>query len=151
MCYSIRIMNIFVISSDQRECAQFLDNKRLCKMIVETAQMLCTAVQYHNTSITDVMQLYKPTHINHPCTRWVRASRSNYRWAYKYLGELLREYTVRFDKVHKTTGIYVMLRNTSCVQSIPRGRMTPFANCSGFDTGNIHNDYRQCLYRKWSK
>lgn len=44
--------------------------------------------------------LYKNTHINHPCGKWVRESSGNYKWLYKLFKNLCKEYTYRYDKIH---------------------------------------------------
>ena len=44
---------------------------------------------------------YKPSHKNHPCGKWVRASLSNYRWLTRFCSELCREYSFRYGgKIH---------------------------------------------------
>ena len=53
-------MNIFVLSECPIEAAQMQCDKHVVKMIVETAQMLCTV----GTGP------YKRTHASHPCTVW---------------------------------------------------------------------------------
>ena len=47
-------------------------------------------------------KVYKVTHKNHPCTRWVRESKDNYLWTLEHLKGLLREYTYRYNKRHKS-------------------------------------------------
>lgn len=77
-------------------------------MIVETAQLLCTA---HRIIGSDVEGLYRSTHKNHPCAVWVRESAENYKWALKLLEELCIEYTFRYGKIHKTSSLIEKLRN----------------------------------------
>ena len=48
-------------------------------MILETAQLLCTA---HHELGTSIEIPYKATHKNHPSAIWVRDSAENYMWAY---------------------------------------------------------------------
>lgn len=45
---------------------------------------------------------YKPTHINHPCSVFVRRTRGNYEWAYKHFKALCEEFTYRTGKIHLT-------------------------------------------------
>jgi hypothetical protein len=66
-------------------------------MILESAQMLCTA-HWQGGS----MAPYKPTHINHPCSIWVRESLDNYNFLCKLAMALCKEYTKRYNKIHKT-------------------------------------------------
>ena len=64
-------MNIFVTSNCPKLSAQALDNKRVVKMVLETAQLLSTAIFINSTITYD--NLYKPTHVKHPCTIWTTA------------------------------------------------------------------------------
>ena len=61
-------MNIFVTSNCPILSAQALDNKRVVKMVLETAQVLSTAI-FINSGIT-YDGIYKPTHLKHSCTIW---------------------------------------------------------------------------------
>lgn len=54
-------MNIFVTDPNPKIAASHLDDLRLGKMCVETAQMLSVWAKPFDG-------IYKPTHINHPCT-----------------------------------------------------------------------------------
>lgn len=65
-------MQIFILDND-RQTSKFLDDKRLPKMVLETAQILCSALKPEDSP-------YKITHYNHPCCKWVRESESNYIW-----------------------------------------------------------------------
>lgn len=100
-------MNIFVLDEDPGIAAQMLCDKHVCKMIVETAQILSAAHHYYNTKFKD--KVYKPTHMNHPCTKWVRESADNYDWTSWYLCFLMIEYHKRYQKIHKTHDIITFL------------------------------------------
>jgi len=137
-------MNIFVVDQDPNRAAADLCDKHVVKMIVESAQMLSTAhrvldgVQTTRTTksgrtvkhwrhpeLEDVLCL--PTMVNHPCTRWVMESADNYHWLWLHTTELLRQYTVRYDKVHS---MYSLITNP--LAETPKGihisrRQTPFA------------------------
>ncbi len=92
-------MNIFYLSNDPVKAAEFQYNKHVVKMILETAQLLCTAHVELNSTV-DVP--YKPTHKNHPSAIWVRSSAENYMWAYEHMLALGAEYTKRYGKQHLT-------------------------------------------------
>ena len=67
-------------------------------MILESAQMLCTA---HHCIMTDDADVpYKIAHKNHPSTIWARQSAQNYAWLYYHMMELGREYEKRYGKKH---------------------------------------------------
>lgn len=68
-------------------------------MILESAQMLCTA---HREFGNESDLLYKRTHTNHPSAIWVRESSQHYNWLYSHMLALGKEYTRRYNKTHLT-------------------------------------------------
>ena len=90
-------MNIFYLDSDPKICAQYHCDKHVVKMILETAQLLCSA--HHVTGGTAP---YKLSHKNHPCSIWVRSSLSNYLYLCELGLALGEEYTYRYGKKHKS-------------------------------------------------
>jgi Pyrimidine dimer DNA glycosylase len=113
-------MNIFFLSTDPREAAEFMVDRHVVKMILESAQLLSTAhrvldgEEYVGKSKTGRNQkrwkindardsiLYGATHINHPSAVWVRQSVENYCWLVEHLFALADEYTYRYGKRHNT-------------------------------------------------
>lgn len=118
-------MNIFYLNEDPVVAAQEQCDKHVVKMIVESAQMLSTAhrvidgklvikqnKQGRKLKYWDLfegsddlemeMLIYKPAHVNHPSSIWVRESSSNYQWLYDHFVALCDEYTYRYGKVHMT-------------------------------------------------
>tara|TARA_R110001583_G_scaffold148062_1_gene300037 strand:+ start:167 stop:625 length:459 start_codon:yes stop_codon:yes gene_type:complete len=91
-------MNIFYLDKDPVKAAQLQYNKHVVKMILESAQMLCTAHRYYGNE--DVP--YKTAHLNHPSTIWCRQSMPNYMWLYNHMIALGKEYTKRYSKNHLT-------------------------------------------------
>jgi len=73
-------VNIFVLDRDPAIAAAMHCDQHLHKMILESAQMLSTAVRYYCSYLKNFNGYYKPTHINHPCTSWVADSRKNAAW-----------------------------------------------------------------------
>lgn len=92
-------MNLFILHTEPRLAAQAHHDVHVRKQIVETAQMLSTA---HYELGSWFAPMYKPTHINHKCNKWVRARAANYRWAYVLFVALCDEYEYRTGKKHKT-------------------------------------------------
>lgn len=90
-------MNIFITDNDPQACARNLDDVRLNKMILETAQMLCTVAYEHLPH--DVIP-YKSTHVNHPCTKWVRSSTDALVWTVQHFNALYSEKLYRTGKPH---------------------------------------------------
>jgi hypothetical protein len=92
-------MNIFYVDSDSKLAAQALCDKHVVKMILESAQLLCTAHHLHTLwSLPE--KFYKPTHKNHPCSIWVRKQSANYAWLATHAAFLCKEYTYRYGKTH---------------------------------------------------
>ena len=93
-------MNIFYLSEDPVKAASFFYNRHVVKMILESAQLLCTAHVISDGEAADVP--YKVTHKNHPSAIWARESVSNYKWLYNHMIALGEEYTRRYGKKHLT-------------------------------------------------
>ena len=81
-------MNIFVLHHDPQVAAEMACDKHVVKMILETAQMMCTVVAAH-----DIHPPYRATHAKHPCTIWASESRTNWQWLTDYGLSLSAEYT----------------------------------------------------------
>ena len=91
-------MNIFYLHSDPAVAASYFYDKHKVKMILECAQMLCTAhIALGNENVP-----YKKSHLNHPSSVWVRANNENYQWLYDHMLALGKEYTKRYNKNHLT-------------------------------------------------
>mgnify|MGYP003325523094 FL=1 len=95
-------MNIFYLDSDPVKAAQIQYNRHVVKMILESAQMLCTAHHVYGSDKQKQNVPYKEAHLNHPSTRWTRLCRANYRWLYLHMLALGNEYTKRYGKTHLT-------------------------------------------------
>jgi hypothetical protein len=111
-------MNIFYLHNNPKTCAKYHTDKHVVKMILETAQILCTA---HWESGSNAP--YKSTHKNHPSTKWARTNKSNYKWLCELGQELCKEYTYRYDKTHKTQQHIEWLSKN--IPNIPNGKFTP--------------------------
>ena len=93
-------MNIFYLDKCPYKAAELQYNKHVVKMILESAQMLCTA--HHEIMGDDANVPYKRAHVNHPSTIWARRSAQNYEWLYRHFVALSEEYTKRYGKEHLT-------------------------------------------------
>ena len=134
-------MNLFVLDKDPVIAAQLQCDKHVVKMIVESAQMLCTThrmldgnmkieeryvegslpARYrkikrwtHPDKELDSL-FYKAVHMNHPCTVWTRESKANYVWHYIHFLGLCDEYQYRYGKKHLSD---TLLKDALC--SIPK-------------------------------
>lgn len=115
-------MNIFYIDKDPAQAAEWMVDKHVVKMILESAQLLSTAhriidgreiegksptgrkARYWVLDDARESILYKATHINHPSAVWCRQSVENYNWLADHFFALMGEYTYRYNKQHKCFG-----------------------------------------------
>ena len=91
-------MNIFVLDQDPRKAAQYHTDKHVIKMILESAQLMAGAI--HECGYNDdapPRNLYRPTHLNHPCALWARQSISNWLWLRRLMINLNSEYVHRYN------------------------------------------------------
>lgn len=93
-------MNIFFLHQAAPMAAAFHCDKHVGKMLLESAQLLATAHHLRGHPVT-----YKPTHVNHPCAEWVRASSLHYRYVRDLALALGREFRLRFGKEHATLAV----------------------------------------------
>lgn len=114
-------MNIFILHKDPKEAARMQCDKHVVKMVLETAQLLCSVA--HKNGIKKAP--YKPTHKNHPCTLWAGESRDNWNWLIEHGLALSEEYTKRYGKVHKSQA--VIERCSKYKFSMPKAGLTAFA------------------------
>jgi len=115
-------MNIFVLDKNPVTAAEYMCDKHIVKMILESCQLLSTAHRvldgqkverqtkngrrYTYYKLEDFKvdgYIYKSTMINHPCTIWARQSTRNYDWLCKHTLALCEQYTKRYGKIHVST------------------------------------------------
>ena len=96
-------MNIFYLDPSPRRSVDFMSDKHIVKMVLESAQLLCTAHQILDSKThIDGVELYKVAHKNHPSSIWVKSNKHHYNWLYEHFVELSNEYTQRYKKTHTT-------------------------------------------------
>ena len=95
-------MNIFCLDKDPVKAAQMMCDKHIVKMLLESAQLMCTAHRELDVSCNIMpnidKMLYKSTHKNHPSAKWVRESAYNYIWLYRHWVAMNDEYKLRYNK-----------------------------------------------------
>ena len=96
-------MNIFVLDHDIRRCAQSHCDLHVSKMILESVQIMCTALSEHGLEAP-----YRPTHRKHPCVLWAARSYDNFLWLGNLAEELNREYRFRYRKDRDHASIPVL-------------------------------------------
>ena len=166
-------MNIFAPNEDPTVSAQVLPDKLIVKMILESAQMLSTAIVEHRpmTVHTKTWKLtyryahispflafwcrcqpvYAPAHKNHPCTLWVKIGDANWLWLYEHATAMHDEYRLRYgsNKTHKSLAIIEQLGRW--FDWIPAHEQTAFAQAMPDEfkhTTNAHIAYRRYIRTK---
>ena len=114
-------MNIFFLHLDPEKCAKMYVNRHTIKMLLESCQILCSV--HHVCKEKNPDYEYKPPyklcHKNHPCNIWARTSLSNYKWLIELAKELAKEYTYRYEKIHKCEAIvYELEKNLPPIEDI---------------------------------
>lgn len=117
-------MNIFVLDTDPRTCARYHCDKHVIKMILESAQLLCTARRMYNEEAP-----YKATHVNHPCSKWVRESKANYIWLFTLMHHLNDEYRSRYQKTRNHLSYEKMIPYHTPPLKMPGTHLTPWRQC----------------------
>jgi hypothetical protein len=88
-------MNIFVLDKNPIKSAEYLCDRHVIKMCLESAQLLCGArILFGNKAP------YKLTHKNHPVLKWLCSHSAHYHWTYLLGKAICREYTYRYGKQH---------------------------------------------------
>jgi len=123
-----------------------LDDKRLNKMIIETAQILSTVVNQCGGTTT-----YKPTHNRHPVVVWVASDWSNYMWTFSLFDNLVDEYAYRFEHQHGCLRVRdELIDQAYLIYNSGSTEPTSWANCSMFkDAKDVLAAYRATMCIKW--
>jgi len=143
-------LNIFATDDNYIFASWDLDDKRMIKMILESTQMLCTAVNEHGGKSP-----YKSTHKGHPCTKWVMESYENFLWLDNYTRALCDRYERTYGKEHKCKKVLYSIKGFGNFPRIPR---TAFVNCAAnTDKGvnykhitDTHEAYKRYLIDRWN-
>ena len=72
-------MNIFILHLNPKKAALMTCDRHCVKMILETAQLLCTISHEYGFDAP-----YGSTHEKHPCTLWIKESKQNWIWLQQY-------------------------------------------------------------------
>jgi len=128
-------MNIFYLHHIPKLCAKWHVDRHVVKMILETCQLLCTAIWLSGGEAH-----CKPTHKNHPSAIWARANKENWLWLQQLGIALCEEYTYRYGKIHRLDAV---IRDLT-VPDLPDGEFyqpTP-AMPDEYKTGDSLTSYR---------
>ena len=146
-------MNIFALSRCPMQSAWWLDDIRKNKMILESAQMLSTAVRVLSPD-TD-LSVYKVAYLNHTCTIWARQSRDNFKWLLSHMSHLF----LQKDGLHKSANLLTDFQKYADSGYFPSESLTPFANCARnlergvdySDVEDVHQAYRMYMNDRWKE
>lgn len=144
-------MNIFILDENPTIAARYMDDVRVPKMVVETAQMLASALRRHGATdeqmpLTQKGTPYKGGYHNHPCTVWAGDSLNNYLWLYQHGVALGAQYFKRFGKHHACTKPIMYMG--SMAHMITNTGLTPFAQAM---PDEYKNDDAVLAYRNYYK
>ena len=162
-------MNIFVLSLNPSEAAEYHCDKHVVKMILETTQLLYMCWNFYNpdnwrnfiedkleqsTTMIEMSKIQKVNfnsykcgkgHMNHPCSKWLRQSKQNYFWLCNLGLELCKEKAHRWpkNKQHSCFG-HLEVLSEIFPQDLPDIPLTQFnlAMPDEYKTDNIVLSYR---------
>ena len=124
-------MNIFVLDKDVNNCAKYLCDIHLNKMVVEHTQMLTNC--YSKESLltgpkTQSGNIRKYSHYNHPASIWTRQTLGNFKWLWNYTEAMIDERMIRGFSDHfcKVFTDWVYDRKPDNIVNIDSEELTPF-------------------------
>jgi len=139
-------MNIFYLDRCPVKSAEMSCDKHVVKMILESAQLLCTVhrvsdgIEYYDKTAKGrkikrwkhpnsnlETTLYKAGWLKHPSTQWLFESPFNYVWLYEHMMALNEEYKKRYN--HKDDHITIQ-KLGEVLKSLP----TNFKNEDAWET-----------------
>lgn len=113
-------MNIFILDSDPKEAARMLCDRHLIKMILESAQLLCSPFE-------PGIAPYRRAFYNHPCAKWVRASIQNYDWLCDHAISMCEEYSQFYERRHRSQDVIEWCIRNKHMLNLNKDGLTPFA------------------------
>jgi hypothetical protein len=126
-------MNIFAIDRNPSIAAKHLVDAHCVKMVLESAQMLANCFSLNMLASPDCPRtlngkIRKYSYVNHPCSKWVRLSKSNMLWLIEHAIELDNERVARFrSKPHFSLKFIIWCRDNINLSIVPDGVLTEFA------------------------
>lgn len=113
-------MNVFALHQDPYKAAELQCDRHVVKMVLETAQLLCSA-------FPEGAAPYKRTHYNHPCAVWTRSSYGAFMWLVHHGYGLALEYHHRYGKEHKSLAVIQWCHAHVAEAGLPDLPWVPFA------------------------
>ena len=141
-------MNIFYLDINPFTAAKYHGDRHVCKMILESAQML-SAAHHVLSPENDNSHLYKPTHTNHPCSLWVRKNSANYEWTWELLEALCYEFRIRRGKKHATERLLPPLSTLPYIPIATQHTLPALAMPDEFKSDDPVTAYRRYYRQKF--
>lgn len=153
-------MNIHFFHPDPIINANYLDDRRLIKMITENFQMLAAALHRHG--LTEYLPFnkqgkpYGNSHPFHPSTLWSGDSRSNFLWLIDYSEALYNRYKRSGGKAFTHVPDNLQRVREGALK-LPEKGLTPFVNCArskdlGLDFTHVEDvfeAYKMYMDKRW--
>lgn len=111
-------MNIFATDVDPTKSAQDHCDNHVVKMVLESTQLLNNL--YYGSS-KQLNAVYKFTHLDHPCTKWLKSSKLHFEWLTNHAQALCEQYRLRYLKTHKCQQVIAQIISDSEVFSFDMG------------------------------
>lgn len=124
-------MNLFRLSDDPVEAAQLNQDLHVTKICLEACQLIAncfSANQLQSAPRTQTGNVRKYSHLHHPISKHVRASKGNYDWALKHGLALCEEFKYRFGKPHYCEG-FIKWASENKPDLVKDGPATEFPQC----------------------
>jgi len=145
-------MNVFCTHPDPVISAANLCDRHVVKMVLESAQLLCTYIRVQYDRDDDF--LYRPTHVNHPCSIALRDDPGYLAWTVAHALALCLEYTARYGKTHKSQAII-----RQCIDVIneyesfddPNADNAPLCMPDTFKCSDVYLSYRNYVAHKYDE
>ena len=110
-------MNIFFLEKSVSKSVSCYYNRHVVKIILEITQMLYTVFEPYLKHMYTTLVPFKPTHTKHPMVIWLAQSIDNVHYALDMASALCREYTRRYEKVHRCKKHIKYLQKLSRLES----------------------------------
>ena len=120
-------MNIFAIEGNEKtgeidwvKSAKSQDNYRVVKMILESCQILSTALNEQGLKAP-----YRSFNPKHPSCLWAAERSENFRNLMEHCTAMIQEYEMRFGKTHKCKEVLVKIKEMYKPENFPTNKTTP--------------------------
>ena len=145
-------MNIFYFDTDMDLCARYHCDAHVVKMILESAQILCTVLWINN-----IPAPYRPTHQNHPSVLWANQSLANWCWLRDLARVLNQEYKYRFNHSnnHRSYDVIAQLPLPPIpdlgLTELPQVMPPEYQHASAVEAYRAYFTHRKAHLAKWTK